>query len=155
MVVLDTEQILADFPTGSVVHVVRNPYSGFADTRKRPFPLSLARYTWTWNLCQHMALTYAERFPQNFHLVRFEDLVADPRKTVQDLCQRLGLSFSENVLYPSWNGTRLEAVYPWGTIRTPTPEANLAAMNELSADERAEIKSLATVMLKLLHYEQL
>lgn len=153
--VLDTEQILADFPTGHVVHVVRNPYSGFADTKKRPFPLSLARYTWTWNLCQHMALTYGERFPQNFHLVRFEDLVADPRKTMQDLCQRLRLPFSENVLYPSWNGTRLEAVYPWGTIRTPTPEANLAAMNELSADEKAEIKSLASVMLKLLRYEQL
>jgi hypothetical protein len=39
----DGEQILSDFPNGHVLHVVRNPWSGYADTIKRPYPLSLAR----------------------------------------------------------------------------------------------------------------
>ncbi len=153
VMVLDTEKIFADFPDGHVLHVVRNPYSGYADTKKRPFPLSLQRYAWTWNLSQHMALTYAERYPKNFHILRFEDMVEDPQKHLSQLCQRLGLSYSETLLYPSWNGRKMESVYPWGTIRIPTPEANVATMNELSQDEKREMRSLTSVMLKQLGYE--
>ena len=71
------------------------------------------------------------------------------------LCQRLGLEFSPTTLYPSWNGQRLEQVYPWGTIRTPTPEANLATMRELTDDERREVRSLAIVMVRQLGYDDL
>jgi hypothetical protein len=152
---LDGEKMMNDFPDGHVIHVVRNPWSGYADTKKRPFPLSLQRYTWTWNFMQQMALTFAERFPKNFHVVRFEDLVADPKKTMSGLCKKLGLTSSPNVLYPSWNGQKMESVYPWGTIRTPTTEANIATMKELSKKEYAEIKSLSGVMRRVLGYDKM
>ncbi len=152
---LDTAKIFADFPDGHVIHVVRNPYSGFADTSKRPFPLSLERYTWTWSYCQLQALTYAGCYPRNFHILRFEDLVADPAAAMTDLCDRLGLSPSDKCLYPSFNGTKLEEVFPWGTIRLPTTAANLATADELTANQKREIKSLAGVMMKLLGYDDL
>jgi hypothetical protein len=155
VMVLDTEKIFADFPAGQIIHVVRNPYSGYADTKKRPFPLSLERYTWTWNLCQHMALTYAERYPNRFHILRFEDLVADIPGAMSKLCDKLGLSFADSCLYPSWNGMKLAEVYPWGTIRIPTTEANLATMNELSREEKSQIKALSIVMQRLLGYADL
>jgi len=151
--VFDTDKILADFPDGHVIHVVRNPYSGYADTSKRPFPLGIKRYAWTWNLCQHMALTYRDKHPERFHLVRFEDLVADPRATMEKLLQRLGLAMSDECLHPSFNGVKLEQVYPWGTIRIPTPEANLATANELSAAQKREIETETRVMQRLLGYE--
>lgn len=150
---LDGEKMIKDFPDGHVIHVVRNPWSGYADTKRRPFPLSLQRYTWTWNFMQEMALTYNEKFPKNFHIVRFEDLVADPKKTMNGLCRKLGLSASPATLYPSWNGQKLESVYPWGTIRTPTTEANIATMKELSKKEHAEIKILSGVMRRALGYD--
>jgi hypothetical protein len=150
---VDGDKMMQDFPDGHVIHVVRNPYSGYADTKKRPFPITLNRYAWTWSIMQHMALTFADRYPKNFHIVRFEDIVADPKKTLGELCAKLGLSPSDTVLYPSWNGVKMEAVYPWGTIRTPTPEANIATMKELSAAEHAEMKSLTGTMRKLLGYE--
>lgn len=153
--VLDTARIFADLPDAHMIHTVRNPYSGYADTKKRPFPLSLERYVWTWNHCQHLALTYAERFPDRFHLLRYEDLVEDPSTALGRLCGRLGIDFSETLLYPSWNGARLESVFPWGTIVTPTPEANLATMNELSGAEKDQIRSLAAVMNRLLGYDKL
>jgi len=153
VLVLDTEKILADFPDAHIIHVTRNPYSGYADTKKRPFPLGLERYTWTWNLCQHMALTYAERYSHNFHIVRFEDIIANPRSAMTRLCSRLGIGFSETCLYPSWNGRKLEEVYPWGTIRVPTTEVNTATMNQLTDDEKARIRSLSFVMQRLLGYE--
>ncbi|HET9578295.1 MAG TPA: sulfotransferase [Usitatibacter sp.] len=151
--VFDTDKILADFPDGHVIHVVRNPYSGYADTSKRPFPLGIRRYAWTWNLCQHMALTYREKYPERFHLVRFEDLVANPRKTMQGLLARLGLPMADECLHPSFNGVKLEQVYPWGTIRIPTPEANLATANELSDAQKREIRAESQVMQRLLGYE--
>jgi hypothetical protein len=153
VMVLDTEKILADFPDGHVIHVVRNPYAGYSDTKKRPFPLSLERYTWTWNLCQHMALTYAEKYPSNFHIVRFEDLIANPKSTMQKLCGRLGIGYSDTCLTPSWNGVVLKEVYPWGTIRVPTPEVNVATMNQLSDDEKTRIFALSVVMQRMLGYE--
>jgi hypothetical protein len=153
VLVLDAEKIFEDFPDAHVLHVVRNPYSGYSDTKKRPFPLSLARYTWTWNLCQHMALTYAERYPKNFHVLRFEDLIADPKAAMTGVCGRLGVSYSDTCLYPSWNGAELREVYPWGTIRVPTPEVNVATMNQLTDEEKAQIKSLSVVMQRALGYE--
>ncbi len=155
--VLDTEKILADFPggTGHVVHVVRNPYSGYADTKKRPYPLGLDRYTQTWAYCQHLALTYAEKYPDTFHIVKFEDMVADPAKTLGALCRRLGLTESETCTYPSWNGRKMDQVYPWGTVRTPTTEANLATMAELSSGEVTRIKALAILPIRAFGYDQL
>lgn len=155
VIVLDAEKIFSDFPDAHVVHVVRNPYSAYADTKKRPFPLSLERYVWTWNFMQYMALIFAERFPRNFHILRYEDMVDDPKTHLSGLCQKLGLSFSDKLLYPSWNGHRLESVYPWGTIKTPTHEANSNAISELSGSELVEIGSFSAVMLKLLRYERL
>jgi hypothetical protein len=155
VMVLDTEKIFADFPDGHVIHVVRNPYSGYADTKKRPFPLGLERYTWTWSYCQHLALTYAERYPNNFHILRFEDLVANPKAAMTKLCHQLGVRYSDTCLYPSWNGVKLQEVYPWGTVRIPTTEANIATMNELTSDEKTHIKSLSIVMQRLLGYENM
>ncbi|HEX2581427.1 MAG TPA: sulfotransferase [Dongiaceae bacterium] len=149
----DGEQILTDFPKGHVIHVVRNPWSGYADTIKRPFPLSLSRYGWTWSLMQHFALTLQGRYPDRFHILRFEDLVADPKKAMSDLARKLGIGFADTLLYPSWNGQKMTSVYPWGTIRTPTTEANIATMNELSAEQKAEMKSICRVILPHFGYE--
>ena len=151
--VFDTDKILADFEDGHVIHVVRNPYSGFADTIKRPFPLGVKRYAWTWNLCQHMALTYREKYPSRFPLVRFEDLVANPAAAMTTLLGRLGLPMADECLYPSFNAVRLEQVYPWGTIRVPTPDANLATAAELSAAQRRELETETIVMQRLLGYD--
>lgn len=153
--VFDTDKILADFPDGHVIHVARNPYSGFADTSKRPFPLGTKRYGWTWNLCQHMALTYKEKYPDRFHLVRFEDIVADTPKAMEGLLERLGLPMSEKCTYPSFNGVKLVEVFPWGTIRIPTPEANMATANELTAQQKKELKTETVVMQRLLGYDKL
>jgi len=43
-IVIDTKKILSDFPQAHLVHVVRNPWSAYADTKKRPVPLSLQDY---------------------------------------------------------------------------------------------------------------
>lgn len=151
----DGDKILADFPKGHVIHVVRNPWSGYADTIKRPFPLSAERYGWTWAMMQHHALVFSRRFPDRFHIFRFEDLVASPREAMGGLAKKLGIAWDDALLHPSWNGKKMASVYPWGTIRTPTTEANIATMNELNAEQKATIKSVTNVMLPHFGYESM
>ena len=43
IIVVDAATILGDLPAAHVLHVVRNPWSAYADTKKRPVPLSLER----------------------------------------------------------------------------------------------------------------
>jgi Sulfotransferase family len=149
----DADHILADFPNGHVIHVVRNPWSGYADTCKRPYPLSLDRYAWTWAMMQHHALIFAKRHPGRFHLIRFEDLVRSPRDAMGTLAKKLGIGWDDALLTPSWNGKALENVYPWGTIRTPTAEANIATMSELDAEQKASIKAITAVMIPHFGYD--
>jgi hypothetical protein len=153
VLVLDTDKIFTDFPDAHVVHVVRNPWSGYSDTCKRPFPISLKRYAWTWNYCQHFALTYRRKYSGNFHIVRFEDLVADRAATTASLLNKIGLPMSEKCLEPSFNGSKLEEVYPWGTIRIPTPDMNIQTAHELSQEQRAQIKCETGVMCAALEYQ--
>jgi hypothetical protein len=150
--VFDTDKIMRDWPDSQVVHVIRNPFSGFADTSKRPFPLPLLKYAWIWNICQHSALTYREKYAGRFHILRFEDLAASPRKAMGRLLQNLGLPASDQCSFASFNRHKLEQVYPWGTIKTPTPEANIATANELNGQQKRQIQTECHVMLDLCGY---
>ena len=69
------------------------------------------------------------------------------------LAGKLGIAYEDALLQPSWNGATMDQVYPWGTIRTPTTEANIATMNELDDAQKALIKSITGVMLPHFGYE--
>jgi hypothetical protein len=149
---IDGDKILDDLPQAHVLHVVRNPWSAYADTKKRPVPLPLAGYMLGWTLNQHYALLYARKYPGRFHIVRAEDVMNDPQQTLGELCGKLGLEAADTLGTPSWNGSPLEEVYPWGTIRTPTPQANHETANELSTEEQQEIAARTWQYLEVLGY---
>ena len=151
--VLDAEKILADFPTGHMIHVVRNPYAGYADQFRRPFPPTLERYAHTWAYAQMLALTYRDKYAGRFHIVRFEDMVADKRATISALLAALGLEFSEKCMVPSFNGVELKQVRPWGTIRTATADENMATANELSTEQKNAVRAITSVTHRLLGYD--
>jgi hypothetical protein len=153
IVVLDAEKVLADLKDAQVLHVVRNPWSAYADTKKRPVPLSLSSYLLCWTLNQYHALLFRERHPGRVHIVRFEDIVAGPRQALQQICESLGVEAGPSLDKPTFNGEPLEEVYPWGTIRSATPEANRATALVLSREEREEIRLRARPYLDPFRYE--
>jgi len=155
IVVVDADKILCDFPKAHVIHVVRNPWSAYADTKKRAVPLSLKRYFTAWAISQYYALAFREIYPESVHILRFEDVVADPKGVLGKLCMKIGLDSSDILATPTWNGAVLEEVYPWGTIRRATPEANLATAKELSGEEREQVRLWAEPYLDILDYRRL
>ncbi len=150
---VDADKILSDLPQAHVLHVVRNPWSAYADTKKRPVPLPLAVYLLGWTLNQYHALLFREQFPDRMHIVRAEDVMANPRGTLGPICEKLGLEPADTLQTPTWNGTPLDQVYPWGTIRTPTPAANRATAEELSPRERDEVRARGWQYLETFDYK--
>jgi hypothetical protein len=155
IVAVDGERILADLPLSHVLGVVRNPWSAYAETKRRPVPLSLQHYMVGWTLHQQQLLRLRTANPDRFHLLRYEDLIADARSTLADLGRRIGFGDSDQLGTPSWNGMPLEEVYPWGTIRRPTPDANRETARELSDRERSEVSAYAEPYLDALDYKSL
>jgi len=153
IVVVDADKILDDLPQAHVLHVVRNPWSAYADTKKRAVPLSLAHYLLGWTLNQQHALQFAERYRGRLHIVRAEDVMADSVAALRPVCDALGIDTADSMRTPSWNSEPLEEVYPWGTIRQASPEANRATAEELSASEREEVRRRALPYLETFDYK--
>ena len=63
IITVDADKIVTDLPQAHVLHVVRNPWSAYADTKKRPVPLGLKNYLLRRTLNQFHALAFRERFP--------------------------------------------------------------------------------------------
>lgn len=139
IIAVDADRLLADLPQAHLLHVVRNPWSAYADTKRRPVPLPLDGYMLRWNICQMHALRARALHPGRVHIVRIEDVMADPAGTLGPICEAMGLERAETLARPTWNGQPLDEIYPWGTIRQPTLDANRAAANALSDAERDAI----------------
>ena len=150
---VDADKIVSDSENNYVLNVIRNPWSAYGDTKKRAVPLSIAHYMNGWCLHQQYALAFAEKFPGRVINLRFEDIVVDPVKVLSEFLAKVGVGSSPTLAKPSWNGKVMEQVYPWGTIRTPTPEANRATAAELSKEETQEIRIRTKPFLPLLGYE--
>lgn len=153
IITVDADKILNDLPQAHFLHVVRNPWAAYADTKKRPVPLSLEDYILNWNINQYHALIFKQKFGNRFHLLRIEDTFDDPRQNLSSVCEKMGLEVTDTLSSVTWNGRKMDEVYPWGTIRKATPEANLATANELSAAEKAEIRERTFQYLETFDYK--
>ncbi len=153
-IIFDADKFFADFKNGHMIHVIRNPFSGFADTIKRPFPFSLTKYCQIWNAAQVHALVYKKKYHGKFHIVFAEDLFADPQTTMGLLLEELGLPWSDSSLSPSFAGKAMQQVYPWGTVKYPTTSANIATAQELTKKQHNDILIECQPILDSLEYQE-
>jgi hypothetical protein len=150
---VDGRKIVEDLPTAHVLNIVRNPWSAYADTKKRAVPLSMEHYLTGWNIHQLCALSCRQRCPERVHILRYEDIIEGPEKILGDFLKKLGVRSAPTLATPSWNGVVRTEVYPWGTIRIPTPEKNRQTADELSAEEKKNVRVLTGPLLRTFDYE--
>src|SRR5882724_825551 len=151
---VDADKIVQDYSRSHVLNIVRNPWSAYADTKKRAVPLSIAHYSTGWSAHQQSALGFVAKYPGRVHILRYEDIVADPVGILSGFLARIGVGSSATLAKPSWNAIVLDEVYPWGTIRTPSSEANRATAAELPGSEREEIRVRTEPLLKTFGYAE-
>lgn len=152
----ETDRLMKDFPTAHVIHVVRNPWSAYADYLKRPYPQqTLEEYFTAYNVTHTLAYSYARKYEGQYHLLRMEDLIADPRVTLEPIFAKIGLPWSDNCLHPSFNGRDISNdMRPWGTVEKPTTEYNVAMASSLSREVKDAISKECALLIKTFGYEE-
>jgi hypothetical protein len=111
------ETLLEWFPEGRVIHCLRDPRAVYVSELRRRgehavgFPYRqlvaipallasfvLAQTAWTWARAVHRHRVLQRRFGDRYRLVRFEDLVAEPERTLGELCRFLGVDVEPRML---------------------------------------------------------
>ena len=114
-----------------VLHVVRNPWSAYADTKKRPVPLSLAHYMTAWDRASTTRSSAASSTRPRSTSSAPRTSWPTPRRRSAASVAKLGLESAPIARDRAGTAAALQEVYPWGTIRRATPEANVATAREL------------------------
>ena len=152
---IDADRMIKDFPGIKIIHIIRNPFSAYRDTKRRPFPQPLSKYLITWNIYHSTVEMYAKMYPENVRIFRYEDEVADKDGFMKEVAGFIGVPFSETMLYPSWNGKEIkENIAPWGTVLRSTEEYNAEIIDELSEEEKRQIVCGTCALAKHFGYDK-
>ncbi len=144
---IDAARIIKDFPDVKILHVIRNPFSAYFDTKRRPFPQPILKYLITWNIYHSTAEIFSKLYPKNLQIFRYEDLVANKSKFMEGVSDFIGVDFNGSMLTPSWNGKELkDDIAPWGTVLRSTEQYNKEVIDLLSSEEK-EIIAVSTAAL--------
>lgn len=153
---IDADRLVRDFPNVRIMHIVRNPFSAYRDTKRRPFPQPLSKYLITWNIYHSTVEMFAKLYPKNVRIFRYEDLVENKEKFMREVADFIGVEFEPSMLYPSWNGVEIkESIAPWGTVLKSTKEYNEQVIDELNDAEKAHITAATTALARHFGYDQI
>lgn len=153
---IDADRMIKDFPDIKIMHIVRNPFSAYRDTKRRPFPQPLSKYLITWNIYHSTVEMYAKMYPDNVRIFRYEDLVADKSKFMHEAADFIGVEFQESMLYPSWNGVEIkDAIAPWGTVLKSDENYNKQIIDELTDAEKTQIVCATKALAVHFGYDQI
>ncbi|MGF7137789.1 sulfotransferase family protein [Roseimarinus sediminis] len=97
------------FPSAKFIHIVRNPYSNIVALRKYKsigfgFPLIDKLFNTLSN--NFYWLEKNQKNIENYLLVRYEDLLTNPKNTLDQICNFLDLNFEETLLVPTSQGVQ-------------------------------------------------
>jgi hypothetical protein len=148
--------LLEHFPDARLVHIVRDGRATAASVMKLawgPNEAHLAAPWWAHRLS--FGLAAETRYgPERVARVRYEDLVVEPRATLEALCEFLGLEFEEDML--AANGLRVpEYTTEWHKLVGSRPDAaRIEAWREDLEPRQIEIfESITGDLLSYLGYQ--
>jgi hypothetical protein len=153
---IDAERMIKDNPSVKIIHIIRNPFSAYRDTKRRPFPQDINRYLITWNIYHSTVELFAKQYPINVQIFRYEDIIMDKEKSMRAMANFIGIDFEMTMLYPSWNGVELKGdIAPWGTVMRSTSEYNLEIIKDLSTEEQFRIVSATRALAAHFGYTEI
>lgn len=94
------DELFSAYPDVQIIHMLRDPRDRYeASISKWPDGKGRAGGAVArWRYSESMARRHEARWPDRYRVVRFEDMVADPRSTLQAVCEFLGETFEEEML---------------------------------------------------------
>ncbi len=163
------DEILTTFPNARAIVCVRHPVGVFASCKKKIAALerehpgvdAKARYPWlfasaeqfaeqNWLKRVEAAQAWLAKAPETAHLLRYEDLTADPKAAVAEICAFLGEPFAQADLFDA-------VPVAQDALGTPKTRARITANADRSREfvtdaERASIERAARPAIASLGY---
>jgi hypothetical protein len=88
------------YPEGRMIHMLRDPRDRYVESLKM-WPNGKGRAggaTARWLYTSALAKHNLKKYPEQYKVVRFEDLVREPETTLQDICQFIGEEYIPEML---------------------------------------------------------
>jgi hypothetical protein len=150
--------LFANFPRARVVYVVRDPRGVYISNRRSDLHRMTPEFVaaqWVKSVRRIMTAMMKQGLSPPIHVMRFEELVAEPRATLERLCDVLELDWSETLTAPTalgkpWHGNAYDE-----QKRTPDGVAPHKAdewRGEITPEEEAAIIAVARPEMSLLGY---
>jgi hypothetical protein len=93
------EAILAAYPDARILHMLRDPRDRYeAVLRKSGRRGGVGVATARWLYSAALAEKYLEKYPGQYKVIRYEDMVREPEKTLRDICEFIGEPYSSEML---------------------------------------------------------
>ncbi|MGH8894793.1 MAG: sulfotransferase family protein, partial [Actinomycetes bacterium] len=147
------------FPDAQFVHLVRDGRDCVASLKRmRWWRQGTAGAVATWVHSVDCARRAGRALPSgSFHELRYEDLVAEPRRQLEGLCAFLGEEFEETMLAPQGQADllpkRQRQVWHSGTLEAVSPSRVGTYVGVLAPAEVALVERVAGSRLQRLGYE--
>lgn len=93
----DPDLAAAYFPNAKILCIVRDPYDVVFSHQKRNFEKSTDEICRSWSIFSKKYREFSERYPDKCHVVRYEDLVSQPRRVLKNIFRFLDLDLKEDV----------------------------------------------------------
>jgi hypothetical protein len=148
----DLAAYFRDYPDGTLITIVRDPRGWFESSRRyHERHEDVDRAMAAWSRSTRSSLRARELYGDRVVVVSFEHLVLETEPLMRRIAEQLGLTFSDELLVPTFNGRPIRAdssrpVYQYGVVpdRAAPPELGAAveaaiarATGELYASARS------------------
>lgn len=146
-------RFFVDYPDGRLVTIVREPRAWYGSaSRHRSEYRDLDVALELWRRSASAAIEARERYGDRVVVLTYEQLVRDTEGTMRALAEQFGLSWSPDLLVPTFNGRPVRAnssdpVQTYGVLadraeayRDVLDAAAIARVDELAGDLYAEIR---------------
>ena len=108
-----TDRIFEWWPEARCLHIVRDPRDNFVSYRRKQPDWSAKVFIWNWVQSTRAGLANIERYgADRYKMIRFEDLLRDPKTVTQGVADFLGLPWHPALEKPtrvgeSWRGNSM------------------------------------------------
>lgn len=99
---LFTSQLAGLYPKSKFIYLVRDYRDNIASYRNVSFDSNnIATLAYRWRFYNKCVTDTAQKYPDRFLTIRYEDLTADPESTLSEICSFLGIPFESSMLAQS------------------------------------------------------
>ena len=127
------------YPEGRLISILRDPWSWFTSAQGRDPKADPDILLEAWKRSAGEMLRASREHGDQFHVVRFDELVLDTRRAMQGLSKFLGIDYSPKLASPTFNGFPVGANSSFDTKEVGVVKDPVQRHDKVLSDEQKDL----------------